>query len=139
MVVTRAVLTGRIGSPGVGVGRILLVQPPPSATDAAASIGLPAAERLRLATALETAAEELEALARQLAQRAGEETAAIFEAQALFARDPGIVEPATRAVDAGQSAIEAILASTDDQAAVLAAVDDEYFRARAADVAPGSW
>jgi phosphocarrier protein FPr len=134
MLVTRAVLTGRIGSPGAGVGRILLVQPPPAVTDATTASGPPAAERLRLATALETAAGELETLARQLAKRAGEETAAIFEAQALFARDPGIVEPAMRAVDEGQSAIEAILASTDDQAAILAAVDDEYFRARAADV-----
>ena len=52
----------------------------------------------------------------------------------MFARDPGIVDPAMRAVDDGLSAIEAILASTDDQAAILAAVDDEYFQARAADV-----
>jgi phosphoenolpyruvate-protein phosphotransferase len=134
MLVTRAVLTGRIGSPGVGVGRILLVQRPFAPADSAAPARPPADERTRLTGALETAAGELEALARQLAPRAGDETAAIFEAQALFARDPGIVEPAMRAIDDGLSAIEAILASTDDQAGILAAVDDEYFRARAADV-----
>ena len=33
---------------------------------------------------------------------AGEEVGAIFEAQALFARDPGIVDPALAAVDAGR-------------------------------------
>ena len=37
-------------------------------------------------------------------------------------------------MDAGADAAEAIIASTDDQASTLAAVDDEYFRARAADV-----
>jgi len=134
MLMTRAVLIGRIGAPGVGVGRILVVPRPSATADASAPVGPPSTERLRLSAALDGAAGELEALARNLAQRAGDETAAIFEAQALFARDPGIVEPAMRAVDEGLSAIEAILASTDDQAAVLAAVDDEYFRARAADV-----
>jgi phosphocarrier protein FPr len=134
MLVTRAVLTGRIGSPGVGVGRILVVQRLSATVDTSVPVGPPSSERARLSSALDAAAGELEALARQLARRAGDETAAIFEAQALFARDPGIVEPAMRAVGEGLSAIEAILASTDDQAAVLAAVDDEYFRARAADI-----
>jgi phosphoenolpyruvate-protein phosphotransferase len=134
MLVTRAVLSGRIGSPGVGVGRILRVELSVEAPEIAAPAGAPDTERARLSAALEAAAEELEALARQLAQRAGDETAAIFEAQAVFARDPGIVDPAMRAIDGGLSAIDAILASTDDQAAILAAVDDEYFQARAADV-----
>ena len=135
---TRVVLTGRVGSPGAGAGRLLLVQPSvdgPSASEpVGSSVEAVGAERARLHEALETAAAELEALARQLTERAGEETGAIFEAQALFARDPGIVDPAMRSVDGGASAADAILASTDDQASMLAAVDDEYFRARAADV-----
>ena len=134
MLVTRAVLTGRVGSPGAGVGRILIVRPAPAGASASRSIGTPATERERLRAALDTAADELEALARQLAERAGEELGAIFEAQALFARDPGIVDPAMRSIDDGAAAADAILASTDAQASTLAAVDDEYFRARAADV-----
>jgi multiphosphoryl transfer protein len=137
---TRTVLAGRAGSPGVGVGRLLLVAP---ALDGRSSGGAiagtdriadPATERARLEAALERAATDLEALARQVAQRAGDEIGAIFEAQALFARDPGIVDPAFEAVAAGVAADVAILASTDEQAGRLAAVDDEYFRARAADV-----
>ena len=77
---------------------------------------------------------ELEGLAVTIAARAGDEIGAIFEAQALFARDPGIVEPAMRAIATGARADEAILRSTDEQADRLAIVDDEYFRARAADV-----
>ena len=53
-----------------------------------------ASERARLLAALDTAAADLEALARQVALRAGDEVGAIFEAQALFARDPGIIDPA---------------------------------------------
>jgi multiphosphoryl transfer protein len=134
MLMTRAVLTGRVGSPGAGVGRTLVVRTTPIEASPPSTGGSPATERERLLAALETAADELEALARQLAERAGEELGAIFEAQALFARDPGIVDPAIRAVDAGAGAADAILASTDAQASTLAAVDDEYFRARAADV-----
>src|SRR5258707_14771107 len=97
MFVTRAVLTGRIGSPGVGVGRILIVRRPTATADRATPVRPPFDERARLSTALETAAGELEALARQLAQRGGEETAAIFEAQPPLPRAPGIAEPAMRA------------------------------------------
>jgi len=142
---TRVVLTGRTGSPGVGFGRLLLVSPganghgsngPGSAPPerAAVTTADPAAEWARLETALETARIELEGLAASIATRAGEEIGAIFEAQALFARDPGIVDPARRLIDSGVLADEAILTSTDAHAERLAVVDDEYFRARAADL-----
>ena len=138
---TRNVLVGRAGSPGVGLGRLLLVATGPNghapATGLAGSaMGAthPAAERTRLLAALDAAATDLEALARQVALRAGDEIGAIFEAQALFARDPGIIGPALEAIDHGTSADVAILNSTDEQAGRLAAIDDEYFRARAADV-----
>ncbi|HEV7604921.1 MAG TPA: phosphoenolpyruvate--protein phosphotransferase [Candidatus Limnocylindrales bacterium] len=157
---TRIVLAGRAGSPGIGRGRLLLVGPagnghgsvetapapamkfgrgiaaqtgggtPHGDGDAAAA----AAERIRLLAALDTAATELTLLARDVALRAGDEIGAIFEAQALFARDPGIIDPALADVGAGVPADVAILASTDDQAGRLASVDDDYFRARAADV-----
>jgi phosphoenolpyruvate-protein phosphotransferase len=136
---SRATLVGRPGSAGLGVGRLLWL--PPSAT-AVTSIstanGTPArnpeAEKARLQTALDAAAAELSALALETASRAGDEIGAIFGAQALFAADPGIVEPAMAAIDAGASASEAIDRITAEQADVLAGVDDEYFRERAADL-----
>jgi phosphoenolpyruvate-protein phosphotransferase len=94
----------------------------------------PGHERARLGTALELAAEELERLATQTSARAGESVGAIFEAQALFARDPGIVDPTLARIDAGVDAADAILDVTEGQAEQLALVDDEYFRERAADV-----
>ncbi len=138
---TRNVLLGRAGSPGVGLGRLLLVASESNghvpvsgaAGPGGAAIDV-ASERARLLIALDTAATDLEALARQVALRAGDEVGAIFEAQALFARDPGIIGPALQAIESGTSADVAILDSTDEQAGQLAGVDDEYFRARAADV-----
>jgi phosphotransferase system enzyme I (PtsI) len=142
----RTVLVGRAGSPGVGVGRLLVVAPPSTAAAAGVAgagraaagnsrgLSTRAAEHRRLAEALDRCATQLEALAVQTTARAGVEVGAIFDAQALFARDPGIVSPAIALVAAGSSAEEAILRATSEQADVLAAVDDEYFRERAADV-----
>ena len=136
---TRVVLAGRTGSPGVGVGRLLNVRAGrnghgPYAAGEGAGPGDPATERARLEAALRTAQADLEGLAGSIAVRAGADIGAIFEAQAMFARDPGIVEPAMRAIEAGAPADEAILRSTEEQADRLAIVDDEYFRARAADL-----
>lgn len=127
------ILIGRAGSPGIGTGRLLPVRPAVAGSNgsAPASAG---DERDRLLRALGAAASELEALAGQLAARTGAEVGAIFEAQALFARDPGIIDPALALVDAGAAADQAILRATDDQAERLASVDDDYFRERAADV-----
>ena len=142
----QTILIGRAGSPGVGIGRLLVVgSPSPTVAGAPGRAddhaggnghgpGGATSEHARLTAALDRCATELEALAVQTTARAGEEVGAIFEAQALFARDPGIVGPAFTLVAAGTGAGEAILQATSEQADVLAAVDDDYFRERAADV-----
>ena len=93
-----------------------------------------ATEAQRLDAALEAAANELTELAEETSTRVGDDVGAIFEAQALFARDPGIVEPTLARIATGASAAEAIIAVTSSHADSLAAVDDDYFRERAADV-----
>ncbi|HEY3164842.1 MAG TPA: phosphoenolpyruvate--protein phosphotransferase [Candidatus Limnocylindrales bacterium] len=132
----RRLLIGRAGSAGAAVGRLLWVEPVESAEAApGGDRALDAdVEAARLRDALAAAAAELDDLARETAGRAGEEVGAIFEAQALFARDPGIVDPALAAVAAGASALEAIDRIAAEQADLLAGVDDAYFRERAADL-----
>ena len=133
----RMTLTGRPGSPGVGVGRLLWLRPdPPAAGPGPAGDGLrqPTVERKRLLAALAAAAAELAELGEVTTTRAGAEVGSIFEAQALFATDPGIVDPALAAIESGASAVEAIDRITAEQADKLAGVDDEYFRERAADL-----
>jgi phosphoenolpyruvate-protein phosphotransferase len=87
-----------------------------------------------LRSAFAAAATELEAIAAETARRAGADVGAIFEAQALFARDPGLVGPALAAIADGSSAVDAIERVAAEQADSLGAVDDEYFRERAADI-----
>ena len=135
---TRAVLEGRPGSPGVGIGRLLWVAHESGhelERDLASDNGFePAPEVERLLEAMDLAAGELEALAAETSARAGDEIGAIFEAQALFARDPGIVEPALALIRDGASAVAAIERAAAEQADALAGVDDPYFRERAADL-----
>ena len=123
----RHLLIGRAGSPGAAVGRLLWVdaaETGQSAPDADRALdAIVEADRLRAAMA--AAAVELEDLARETAGRAGEEIGAIFEAQSLFARDPGILDPALAAIATGVTA---------EQADLLAGVGDAYFRERAADL-----
>jgi phosphoenolpyruvate-protein phosphotransferase len=135
--VSRATLIGRPGSPGIGVGRLLWLAPAkdrPATVPRKGEPGDPAAERARLMAALDAAATELSALADETVSRANEEIGAIFAAQALFATDPGILEPALAAIEGGAAAAEAIDRVTAEQADKLAGVDDDYFRDRAADV-----
>jgi phosphoenolpyruvate-protein phosphotransferase len=93
-----------------------------------------ATERERLRQALDAAAADLATLEADTTTRAGPEIGAIFGAQALFVVDPAIVEPALAAIDAGATAEEAIDRIAAEQADILAGVDDEYFRERAADL-----
>ena len=140
----RTILAGHPGSPGSGVGRLLWIggqsngkedshTTRPSRRDRVPPDDVPAEER-RLMDALDAAAIELEALARETSGRAGPEIGAIFEAQGMFARDPGLIEPAVAAIRGGETAEAAIDRVAAEQAETLAGVDDPYFRERAADL-----
>jgi multiphosphoryl transfer protein len=142
----RTILVGQAGSPGSGVGRVLWLDGATNGTGHGAHPGPvgrdarrpalvdAAAEERRLLEALETAASQLDALARETTERAGAEIGSIFEAQGMFARDPELIEPAVAAIRAGATAEEAIDRSAAEQAETLAGVDDPYFRERAADL-----
>jgi phosphocarrier protein FPr len=130
------IVLGRPGAPGIGRGRALLLAAPatPPERDLAREPVDSDEESARLRRALETAADQLNELAERITASAGEDVGAIFAAQALFARDPGIVEPALAEIAGGSLAADAILSVTAHHADRLAAVDDDYFRERAADV-----
>jgi phosphoenolpyruvate-protein phosphotransferase len=133
----RLVLQGRAGSAGTGLGKLVRIPPAnvPQHSPPGSDVSDGHREQGRLREALSQAAGELTALAETTRQRSGDETAAIFEAQALFLRDPALVDAAiTGIVEHGIPASEAIQQSAAAQADILAALDDEYFRARAADI-----
>lgn len=117
-------LQGIGAAPGVAVAAPWLYRPPTGEAE----------DRLDLAEAVERASADLERLAERLRGRGREEEAGILDAQALIAQDPELLGAAERARVAGRSASQAILDAGEEQAAVLAALDDELLAARAADV-----
>src|SRR5436190_15187427 len=127
-------LDGLSASPGLAAGSAAVLDQP-----AATQADVPLANRpaaARLATrALRAAAEELDALARTLAADGFRADAEIVEAGALMARDPELEAAVERTVlGDGRPAVVAILAATDAQASLLAALPDELLAARADDV-----
>jgi len=127
-------LDGLSASPGLAAGSAVVLDQP-----AASQADVPLANRpaaaLLATRALRAAAEELEALGRTLAADGFGADAEIVAAGALMARDPGLEGAVERAVlDDGRPVVAAILAATDAQAALLAALPDELLAARADDV-----
>src|SRR4051794_2509147 len=94
-----------------------------------------ATEQARVRASLEAAQGDLLALAEEVRSSIGPEEAAIFDAQAAMAADPTVSERAAELVATElMSADSAIVASAEEQAAILAALDDPYLRERAADL-----
>jgi len=118
-----ASLRGVAAAPGVAIGEAWIYRPATGGED-----------RVGLDEALPIAAAQLSELAERLRAAGREEEAGILDAQALMAEDPELVAAARSAMDGGAGASAAILVAGEEQAAILAALDDEILSARAADV-----
>lgn len=123
---------GAGGAPGVALGRAARYQP----AAAAALPELSPDEALaRFETAQAQAAAALNGLAERLRAEGRPNEAGIFEAQALMVEDPALTEGvAQRVRDEGQPLEQALSATVAEMRAALEALDDPYFRERAADM-----
>jgi phosphoenolpyruvate-protein phosphotransferase len=93
------------------------------------------AEWARFESALDVARQQLAAVQASVAGSHGAEEAAIFEAQAMMLDDPDLIEAVRLAILQGGTNAEAALHdAAESYAQALAALDDEYLQARAADV-----
>jgi phosphoenolpyruvate-protein phosphotransferase len=108
---------------GVGDGRV------PAA--AAEPVPEPAAS---VRAAADEAARQLEALAGRVRDLGRADEAGIFEAQAMMATDPELVDAAVERAAAGEEPVAAVRSAAAAAAATLAALPDELLAARAADV-----
>jgi phosphoenolpyruvate-protein phosphotransferase len=127
-------LTGLPGAPGTALGaaRHFRAEAPEIPTEPA---GDPEAEWQALGRAIERVRAEIKATRDSVAARAGEYSAAIFDAHLLFLEDEALLEPARRAVfEEGQNAAQAWNAAAESIAAGYRSLDDEYLRARAEDL-----
>jgi phosphoenolpyruvate-protein phosphotransferase len=108
---------------GAGDGRTPVAAVAPAADPAAA-----------VRAAADEAARQLEALAGRVRDLGRADEAGIFEAQAMMATDPELVDAAADRVGAGEGPVAAVRAAAAAAAATLAALPDELLAARAADV-----
>lgn len=93
------------------------------------------AEKARLAVAQEQSIRQLNTLAEQCQEDAGEEMAVLFETHAMFVEDEDFVECITSLIDEESCNAEYAVEQAGIQfAAMFAAMDDAYMQARAADI-----
>src|ERR671934_255785 len=118
--------------PALGTDAVRVAEAPEIPTG---SSGDPEAEWRALRDALEQVRGEIEAARDSIAARAGEYSAAIFDAHLLFLDDEALLGPVHRAIfEEGRNAAEAWHAATEAVAADYRSLDDEYMQARADDL-----
>ena len=94
----------------------------------------PTAEHARLEAARAQAMEQLEAMAEKARAQAGDDAAILFETHAMFLEDEDFSGAMDEQLDEGYTAEYAAQQAGEQFAAMLAAMDDPYMQARAADV-----
>lgn len=123
---------GRVASGGIAIGHAFPL--PNTAGEAARTIsresGNPTAEGAALRSALAAAIDDIGALI----AAATDEAADVLEFQVAMLEDDALSEPAFAAIAQGRGADLAWCAALDAQIADYASSDDEYFKAREADL-----
>jgi phosphoenolpyruvate-protein phosphotransferase (PTS system enzyme I) len=120
-------LTGRAASPGLAIGPVTVL------TDTVArrtTVGDPAQETAALQAAIDASAAEIAALIETVQG----EVVDILEFQVAMIEDDALAEGAYHAISAGAAADQAWRSALDAEIAGYRAAEDEYFRARAADI-----
>ena len=127
-------LVGTGASPGIAVGGLRRFHTPPlDVPDEMASDV--EAELARLELALRDTSEAIAGQRADVAERAGEDEARIFDAHRLFLLDEALLQPARTAIrDHRVTGARAWHDVVDDVAATWDTLDDPYMRARAVDL-----
>ena len=127
-------IQGLPASPGIAIGPARLFQAavPEMPTHRAAD---PEAEWQQLLGATEKTRRQIKATRNSVAERAGADTAALFDAHALFLTDEALLGPARRSIfEDQQNAAAAWQQAVQAMSAEYGRLEDPYQRARAVDV-----
>ena len=120
--------------PGTAVGSIRRVENSLTAALAAYVSGAPENENKKILAAQTAIAARLSAQAAACSAAGQSLQADILTTQQMMVQDPMLTEEMQHQTAAGISAPQAVLTAAEEAAAVFDAMDDEYLRARAADV-----
>ena len=127
-------MQGKGVAKGVVNGPIYFFQRPDTAISDAPAADIEA-EKARVAAAQVKSADQLSALADKAREEAGEETAILFETHAMFVEDEDYVDCMMNALEEKRCTAEkAVQTAGEEFSAMLAAMDDPYMQARAADI-----
>ena len=118
---------GTAAAPGLAQGRLVFLE---EVMVDESPRGAPGEETERLQVAIARAVEDLAGLLSEL----DEETAGIIEFQIAMLEDDALVDPAKALIAGGKAAGAAWQATLGEQIADYEGAEDEYFRARAADL-----
>jgi phosphotransferase system enzyme I (PtsI) len=125
--VSETFLTGRAAAPGLAIGPVIMLT---SAVAGRTATGDAAAETAALRLAIQAASAAIAALM----ERVDQDAAAMLEFQLALLQDDALTEPAYGAITSGTAADEAWRAALDAEIAGYQSAEDDYFRARAADL-----
>src|SRR3979409_945397 len=125
--VTEIHLTGRAASPGLAIGPVTVLT---VAVESRRTRGDPAQETAALKAAIEGATAELA----ELIEAEQDEAADILEFQVTMLEDDALAEGAFDAISAGIPADQAWRSVLNAEVAGYRSAEDEYFRARTADL-----
>lgn len=128
------VLEGKSVFSGIAIGKISILQKMDTSVKRV-HIDNPAAEIARVAEAREKAAEQLQKLYDKALQEVGESGAAIFEVHQMMLDDDDYLDSIHNIIETENVNAEYAVATTGDNfSAMFASMDDDYMRARAADI-----
>ncbi len=127
------IFRGVAASPGIAIAPAFLFSGKEVEAESAPA-GSPDEELARLQKALEQARREVEELYGKAVEEVGEEQAAIFKAHEMFLSDPTLLQQVEEFIRGGKSAPAAWMEAIESQAAMLEALNDPVFSARAVDL-----
>ena len=134
---TAFTLKGLSGSPGLSLGRALVVYPPAN-LDAIPDHALPSrqveAEQARFRQALAEVEADLRALSERMSASLPAEDLALFDALQLMLSSDTLIEPALRRIREGNWAPGALRETIRDHVKIFDAMEDAYLRERGEDV-----
>lgn len=96
-------------------------------------------EKKRLEDAVETAKAQLTALYEEALENVGEDHAQIFDIHRMLLEDEDYLDAARAVIEEGLNAEYAVSSAMEQFSELFASMDDEYMRARAADIKDISW
>lgn len=95
----------------------------------------PDCEKERFSRAQEVTASQLAALAQRCSTQVDQDSAALFEAHAMFLEDAGFIGAIRSAIEERHCCAEyAVQAAEDQFSAMFSSLDDTYMQARSADI-----